>query len=115
MAKFSGFRTFKIGSTIEEVVQYLSSNLAVSFRELQAGLLNLSFEDNFQVQRLEVFIPAGQTVAYPHNLGVIPSKRLIVRADGYTIDDSATPWTTSLVYFRNQGGSDINATIILMR
>jgi hypothetical protein len=115
MAKFSGFRTFKLGKTIEEVVQYLTTSLAVSFKELQAGLVALNFEDNFQTQTLSVFIPAGTTVTYPHNLGVIPSKRLIVKADGYTIDDSATPWTASLVYFRNQGPTDINATIILMR
>lgn len=115
MSKFSGFRTFKIGKTIEDVIDYLLNGLALSLKELQAGLVKLSFEDNFESQTLEVVLPAGKTIGYSHNLGVIPSKRLIVKANGYTIDDSATPWTTTAVYFRNSGASEITATIILMR
>ena len=115
MAKFSGFRTFKIGKTVEEVISYLKEGLTISLRELQTGLAALTFEDNFQSQVLEVKIPAGQTVGYTHNLGVIPSRRLIVKANGSTIDDSATPWTDQAVFFRNSGVSTISATIILMR
>jgi hypothetical protein len=115
MAKFSGFRTLKAAQTVEEVVSYLITGLSVSLKELQAGLLRLTFEENFQAQTITVFLPAGQTVGYPHSLGVIPSKRLIVRASGSTIDDSETPWTESAVYFRNTGGSDLTATIVLMR
>ena len=115
MAKFSGFRTLKAAQNIDEIIGYLTSGLAVSLKELQAGLLKLRFEDNFETQTIEVEIPAGQTIPYPHNLGVIPSKRLIVRASGSTIDDSSTPWTDTVVYFRNSGGSTITATIVLMR
>lgn len=115
MAKFSGFRTFKLGKTVEEVADYLLNGLALSLKELQAGLSKLSFEDNFETQTLEVSLPAGATVGYSHNLGVIPSKRLIIKANGYTIDDSSTPWTKTAVYFRNSGASAITATIILMR
>lgn len=115
MAKFSGFRTLKSAQTVEEVILYLTTGLSVSLKELQAGLLKLRLEDNFESQTLEVSLPAGQTVAYPHSLGVIPSKRLIVRASGSTIDDSDTPWTQTVVYFRNTGASTLTATIILMR
>lgn len=115
MAKFSGFRTFKIGKTVEDVIHYLLNGLSLSLKELQAGLSNLTFEDNFNVQVLEVVLPPGVTTGYSHNLGVIPSKRLIVKADGYTIDDSATPWTSTAVYFRNSGLTTVTATIILMR
>jgi hypothetical protein len=115
MAKFSGFRTLKAAKTVEEAVAYLTGGLSISLKELQAGLAKLKFEDNFESQTLEVFLPAGATTAYPHNLGVIPSKRLIVKANGSTIDDSDTPWTATSVYFRNSGGADITATIILMR
>lgn len=115
MAKFSGFRTFKLGKTVEEVADYLLNGLALSLKELQAGLSKLSFEENFETQTIEVILPAGTTVAYPHNLGVIPSKRLIVKANGYTIDDGIIPWTKTVVYFRNSGASNIAATIILMR
>lgn len=115
MAKFSGFRTLKVAQTIEEVITYLTVGLAISLKELQAGLLKLKFEDNFESQTIEITLPAGQTLGFPHNLGVIPSKRLIVKSDGYTLDDSATPWTDSIVYFRNSGGTTLTATIILMR
>lgn len=115
MAKFSGFRTFKIGQTIEDVIDYLLNGLAISLKELQTGLSALTLEDNFQTQTLTVSIPPGVTVGYSHNLGVIPSKRLIVKADQSTIDDSTTPWTSTTVYFRNSGGAQVNATIILMR
>lgn len=115
MAKFSGFRTLKTAQTLQEVISYLSVNLAISLKELQAGLNKLSLIENFETQVLEVTLPAGATTAYSHNLGVIPSKRLIVRATGSTIDDSDTPWTDTLVYFRNTGGSTVSATIILMR
>lgn len=115
MAKFSGFRTLKVAQTIEEVILYLTTGLSVSLKELQAGLLKLKFEDNFESQVITVSLPAGQTIPYPHSLGVIPSKRLIVRASGSTIDDSDTPWTQDVVYFRNTGASTVTATIVLMR
>lgn len=115
MAKFSGFRTFKVGQTVQDIIDYLTKGLSVSLKELQAGLTKLNFADNFESQSVEVTIPAGKTVGVPHNLGVIPSKRLIVRATGSTIDDSTTPWTNSAVYFRNTGASELTATIILMR
>lgn len=115
MAKFSGFRTFKIGKTVEEVIHYLLNGLALSLKELQAGLTKLSFEDNFESEIIQVSIQAGATAGFPHSLGVIPSKRLIVKASQSTIDDSATPWTSSAVYFRNSGPTDLTATIILMR
>jgi hypothetical protein len=115
MAKFSGFRTLKSAQTVEEVILYLTTGLSVSLKELQAGLIRLKFDENFESQTITVSLPAGQTVGYPHSLGVIPSKRLIVRASGSTIDDSDTPWTQNSVYFRNTGGSDMTATIVLMR
>jgi hypothetical protein len=115
MAKFSGFRTFKTGAEIKDVIAYLSQGLSMSLRELQAGLASLSFEDNFQSQIIEVSIPAGQTVGYSHNLGVIPSQRVILKSNGALLDDSDTPWTTKAVYFRNSGASDVAAKILLLR
>jgi hypothetical protein len=115
MARFSGFRTLKIAQSVEDIRAYLQNGLALSLKELQAGLNSLSFLDNFQSQQIDVFLPAGATVGVSHNLGVIPSIRLIVKANGSTIDDSLTPWTETAVYFRNTGATDITATIILMR
>jgi hypothetical protein len=115
MAKFSGFRTLKVAQTVQDVIQYLTVGLAISLKELQAGLLKLNFEENFESQEIEVLLPAGATIGYSHNLGVIPSKRLIVKASGSTIDDSTTPWTTTAVFFRNSGATTVTATIILLR
>jgi hypothetical protein len=114
MAKFSGFRTFKLGGTVEEAIAYLSNGLSVSLRELQAGLANLTFADNFKGQIIEVSIPAGQTVGFSHNLGVVPTQRVILKSTG-SIDDSATPWTDTAVYFRNSGAAALTAKILLMR
>lgn len=113
--KFSGFRTFKLGQTVEDVIDYLKNGLALSLKELQNGLTKLSLVDNFESQVITVSLPAGATQGYSHNLGVVPTKRVIVKADGSTLDDSTTAWTSSVVYFRNSGASTINATIILMR
>lgn len=115
MAKFSGFRTFKTGGTSEEIVAYLTQGLSMSLRELQTGLSNLTFSDNFASQIIEVSIPAGQTVGFSHNLGVIPSQRVILKSNGAFLDDSDTPWTSKAVYFRNTGASVITAKILLLR
>lgn len=119
MAKFSGFRTFKIGNTIEQVVSYLNTNLFISLKELQTGLSNLALDENFKSQTITVSIPASTTSGYTHNIGSIPSKRLIVRHSGGLIDDgdpTVNPWTSETVYFRNTSTTTAaTATIILMR
>lgn len=115
MAKFSGFRTLKTAGTLGDVITYLSTQLAITLRELQSGLFKLSLSDNFESQTLQVTIPSGATSTYTHNLGSIPSGRLIVKANGSTIDDSDTPWTKETVYFRNSGAATITATIILLK
>lgn len=116
MAKFSGFRTFKVGQTVQDIIDYLTKGLSLSLKELQAGLTKLDFADNFESQTIQITLPAGGVeVGISHNLGVIPSKRLIVRATGSTIDDGISAWTSTAVYFKNTGGTPITATIILMR
>lgn len=115
MAKFSGFRTFKVGQTVQDVIDYLSKGLSISLKELQAGLTKLDLEENFESQAIQITVPAGAEVGISHNLGVIPTKRLIVKANGSTIDDGTTPWTKKAVYFRNTGASAVTATIVLMR
>lgn len=114
MAKFSGFRTFKIGTTVEDVIAYLKEGLSISLREIQTGLQNLRFDENFSGQVLEVEIPASTTVGFSHSLGVIPTQRIILKCTG-SIDDSSTPWTSTIVYFRNSGASTLTAKILIMR
>lgn len=114
MAKFSGFRTFKIGSTVEDVIAYLNQGLSLSLKELQTGLANLSFADNFASQILEVTVPANSTVGFSHNLGVIPSQRVILKSTGYMIDDSDTPWTAKAFYLRNSHPTNSATVKILL-
>jgi len=115
MAKFAGFKTLKTATSVNEIVTYLSTAMATTLRELQSGLYKLSLTDNFESQVLEVEIPASTTSGYTHRLGSIPTGRLILRANGSTIDDSDTPWTKEVVYFRNSGAATITATIILLK
>lgn len=114
MAKFSGFRTFKLGGTIEEVVGYLNQGLSLSLKELQAGLNNLTFSDNFSGQVLEITVPANTTTGFSHNLGVIPSQRVILKSTGYMIDDSVTPWTSKSFYLRNSHPTEAATVKILL-
>lgn len=115
MAKFSGFRTFKGLPVIEDVYSYLLNSLSISLKELQTGLSNLSLSDNFSSQVLDLTIPAGVTVGFPHSLGVIPTQRIILRANSPLLDDSTVPWTDKAVYFRNTGMTDLTAKIIILR
>lgn len=115
MAKFSGFRTFKVGDTVEQVISYLKEGLSISLRELQAGLNNLTFSDNFNGQIIEISVPAGKTVGFSHSLGVVPTQRVILKTSGALLDDSDTLWTSTAVYFRNSGAVTINAKILLLR
>lgn len=115
MAKFSGFRTINEAKTIEEVIKYLTVDLKFSIRELQTGLLNLNFNDNFNSQLLDVTLPPNSTTGFNHSLGITPSQRIIVKSNGSNFDDSDTPWTSTIVYFRNNTGTSISAKIILLR
>lgn len=115
MAKFSGFRSFNGAKAVEDIYNYLLNSLSLSLKELQTGLNNLRFSENFAGQIIDVVIPAGATVGFPHNLRVIPSERIILRTNSPLIDDSDTPWTDKAVYFRNTGASELSAKIILLR
>ena len=115
MAKFSGFRLFKLGTTLEELISYLSGGLNQSLRELQAGLQGLSFADNFDSFEVTVVIPATSELAIRNQLQVKPSKRIIVRADSATIVDGDTALSTDYVYLKNTGATSATITVVFLR
>lgn len=115
MAKFSGFRLFKLGTTLESVVTYLSSGLNQSLRELQAGLQGLSFADNFDSFEVTVVIPATSELQIRNQLPVRPSKRIIVRSNSATVVDGDTAWSADYVYLKNTGATSATITVVFLR
>lgn len=115
MAKFSGFRLFKSALDLEGIASYLAKGLNQSLRELQTGLQNLSFAENFDSFEVTVVIPATSELAIRNQLRAKPSKRIIVRSDSTTIVDGNTSWSEDYVYLQNTGGSSAIVTVIFFR
>lgn len=108
-------KKFRIGTTIEEVVQYLELYLAKTLTDITTCLNRLSFQDNFQSFQTEVTIAAGQELAIRHNLGGIPSGMLTLRTTGTGIVDGTTPWTEDYIYLQNTSAGSITSTIVILR
>lgn len=116
MAKFSGFRQLKNPNAQEGAIEYLQRALSQSLREIQVGLQNLTFSDNFRSFEATVTIPAGDlNFRVQNRLPVTPSKRIIVRSNSNQVIDGTDPWSQDYVYLGNPGGSDATVTIVFMR
>ena len=115
MSKFSGFRKFRLGKTLEEVIDYLQTGLSQSLAELQSGLQNLSFQDNFQSFETTIVIPALTELKIINKLPVIPTKRLLVRSTSDKICDGSTPWTQTELYLKNNDVMDATVTVVFLR
>jgi len=84
-------------------------------KSLFAGLLKLSFKDNFQSFTVEeLTIPAGTEVSITNQLGTIPTARLIVRqtGDGLVTDGV---WDLQTVRLFNNGAVDVTITVIFFK
>ena len=116
MAKFSGFRQLKNPDAQVNAIEYLQRALSQSLREIQTGLQNLTFGDNFRSFEASVVIPAGDlNFRIQNRLGVIPSKRLIVRSNSNQVVDGTSPWAADYVYLGNPGGTDATVTVVFLR
>lgn len=113
--KFSGFRKLKSATTLEEVIGYLQQGLALSLGELQSGLKYLDLVDNFESFEVRVTIPATSEISIVNKIGIVPTKRLIVRSNSSSIVDGDTAWTSDFVTLKNTGATDAIATVIFMR
>ena len=113
--KFLNFKLFRTGSSLEDVLQYLSVDLSNGLRDIYTGLTKLSFSDNFQSFRADISFTGAQEVTIRHNLGAIPSSRIIVRASASDIVDGDTPWNENNVYMKKTGTGAATATVLFLR
>lgn len=104
------------GGSVEE---YLRNAFTSVLRNLQTGLSQLDFLENFKSFEIRDFaLPSGAEVQTPNRLGngEIPRTRLIVRqTGGGAIVDGDTAWSSDFVYLKNTGGTAATATIIFFR
>lgn len=108
-------KKFRVGRTAEEIIQYLEVYLANTLADITTALQRLSFQDNFRSFEVEVTLAAGQELAIQHNLGVIPSGKLVLKSTGYQIVDGDTAWTSEYIYLKNLGASAATAKIVILR
>lgn len=113
--KFSGFKLFRSGDTIEEAIRYLSVELANSLKDLTSGLNKLKLLDNFEGFEATFSFSGNDEVSFRHNAGFIPSQRIIVRANTQDIIDGPTAWSKDYVYLKKNSAGSGSATVIFLR
>lgn len=113
--KFSGLKLFRSGSTLDETVRYLSVELANSLKDLTSGLNKLKLLDNFEGFEATFSFQGNDEQSFRHNIGFIPSQRIIVRADTQDIIDGPTPWSKDYVYLKKNSAGSGTATVIFLR
>lgn len=119
--RFVAFKEFRglINTGIEDIVEYLRTDMKKVLRELQLGLTKLSLLDNFEGFSAEVTIAAGAELAIQNQFrnGKIPSQRIIVKggSGSQNIVDGDTAWSVDFVYLKNTGASSASATVIFLK
>jgi hypothetical protein len=108
-------KKFRIGRTAEEIIQYLEVYLASTLSDITTVLQKLTFKDNFKSFEATVTLTAGQELAIQHNLGVVPTGRLILKSTSYEIRDGDTAWTSEYIYLKNDGASSVTLTVVILR
>lgn len=113
--KFLGLKVYRGGDAIEDAVSYLRVDLANSLRDLSTGLSRLKLQDNFEGFMTEVIFTGAGEVGIRHNLGYVPSMRIIVRSTVPDIVDGATPWDENFVYLSKASSGAGTATVVFLR
>jgi hypothetical protein len=108
-------KKFRVGSTPQEVLQYLEVFLANTLTDITTALQRLTFKDNFKSYTAQVTISAGQELPIQHNLGVIPTGKLILKSTGYQVRDGDTAWTSDYIYLKNEGSNAVTLTVVILR
>jgi hypothetical protein len=102
-----------------KVEEYLRNTFTSVLRNLQTGLSQLDFLENFRTFQVEdLVLVAGTEAEIPNRLGdgETPRFRSIVRqSGGTTITDGDTAWDTDFVYLKNIGPGDAVVTVIFFR
>ncbi len=85
-------------------------------RLLNFVLKSLSFQSNFNGYIASVTIPATTEVRVTHFLGVTPKWRVILRQEGNgVISDIPSGWNDEFITLRNNGASEVKASILIAR
>lgn len=98
-----------------DLVNYLKIDHNGNLKELAQVLRRLTFEDNFNSFIVTLTIPAASEIGIENKIGVIPSKRFIVRSTSYEITDGASAWTSKHVYMKNHGAAEATVTILFVK
>jgi hypothetical protein len=106
---------FRQGEDPERVERYLATELQSTLADLTTALNNLTFRSNFKCEIVPVVIPASATnFEVRHNLKLIPSGRLFIRANVTAIIDGTTPWTNQAIYLTNQSATVAVLTVVIL-
>jgi len=108
-------KKFRVGATPQEIIQYLEVFLANTLTDITTAMQRLTFKDNFKSYTARVTIEAGQELPIQHNLGVIPTGKLILKSTGYQVRDGDSAWTSEYVYLKNEGSSPVTLTLVILR
>ena len=120
--KFPSFKEFRqLLGTPDELVRYLTNDLATSMRALQIGLLRLSFADNFRSFSVDIKdLPEGDTVKIPNQLregrsAITPTQFIVVRRKAgaeYIVEptEDDKQWDENYLYLKNSHPVTIPAT-----
>lgn len=113
--KFINLKIYRGNDDAKEAVNYLRFDLAGSLRDLTTGLGRLRLEDNFEGFITIVNFLGSDEVAIRHNLGFVPSQRIILRADSSDIVDGLNAWDENFVYLRKENPGTATVKVAFLR
>ena len=85
-------------------------------KELDRGLRDLTFLNNFDCFETEVTVPNSSELEIRNELTIIPTRYIIVSQSGDgLITKGTTTWTKNYLYLYNNGSVDATVKIIFFR
>lgn len=85
-------------------------------KELDRGLRDINFVDNFDSFEVEVTIPNSSELEIRNQLTIIPTRYIIVSQSGNgLVTKGTTTWTKDFLYLYNNGSVSVTAKIIFFR
>jgi hypothetical protein len=113
--KFSILKVFRGDGTAEDVIRYLSVELANSLKDLSIGLNKLKLTENFEGFEATFSFSGNDEQSFRHNVGFIPSQRIILRSSSADICDGDTAWSKDYVYMKKTSAGAGTAKVIFLR
>ena len=85
-------------------------------KELDRGLRDINFVDNFDSFEVEVTVPNSSELEIRNQLTIIPTRYIIVSQTGNgLITKGTSTWTKDFLYLYNNGGVDVTIKVIFFR